>query len=245
MPLFSAPILFASTLYTFCLNRAQKGRAGTLSPIQRDRSLRIFLILSINRANPGVTCCQITHAAACAKNIHEWRKLMRLNLFTPWITIDSRRKPTPAPTILCPLCPEEDTTRALLIDPGIGDECAIYRCERDAEHVMAYPKYLDWPSYRANRWLIRQKAMIHVFFTCTFPWHLRRTWIKMVDTTFLMLYQFAHVCAHWSICTMQCNHEGNIIGYTLLSRGIAALQAILFSVTMPYMEKQARRRGGV
>ncbi len=134
---------------------------------------------------------------------------------------------------------------ALLIDPGIEGDCATYRCERDAGRVMAYPHYLDWPSYRTNMWLMYQNATIRAFFACSLPWYLCRAWRKSVDATFLMLYQFAHDCMHWSIRAMRRDHEGNIIGHTLRSRGIAALQNLLFAATMPHMEKQARRRGVV
>src|SRR6266487_1122393 len=128
---------------------------------------------------------------------------MRITLFTPWLAIDSRRKPTPADSVPCPLCPEEDDTMALLIDPGIEEDCATYRCERDAGHVMAYPHYLDWPSYRANMWLMYQKASIRAVFTCILPWCLRRALRMSIDATFLMLYLLAHNCMHWSICTMR------------------------------------------
>lgn len=170
---------------------------------------------------------------------------MRFPLFTLWLAIDSHRKPTPAQSRPCSVCPEEDDSIALLIDPGIEEGCATYRCGRDAWHVMVYPHYLEWPSYRANMWITYQKASIRAFFTCTFPWHLRRMWRNSVDATFLMLYRLAYDCMGWSIRTMRRDREGNIVGHTLCSRGIAVLQALLFAIVMPHMEKQARRRGVV
>lgn len=63
-----------------------------------------------------------------------------------------KRPPTPVPSIYCPMCPDEDNVRAILMHIDEACECGIYCCKSDPLHVTAYP-YYEIPRWvRWDRW---------------------------------------------------------------------------------------------